>query len=343
MPCEGVSGADENGSSEPQEELGPQKKPEQLDSTTKPNPPEQRIVWAPAGHEPEDSEVPLDCASCGQGWMLGAKLRGCRVRCSCGAWMDVPKEEAALALPRELGLAILGETTRQEEDLELPSHGIYVDGAFEKANHASKNRWVSLTILDLSLVMAGFWGIQIAFFFLLPAGREDLLLPLSTPVIGIWVLLIAYWRKGMAFRGLHLTKPRFFFEALGACALFLGCAILLTMLVRGGEDPNPLKMAVRSMGLPLAIGVIAAFPAFFEEIAFRGLVLGRLTPLMGGSLGAWVAGLAFALAHGVSFAFPLLLAIGVYLSYLRIRSGSLLPGMVLHFLYNGLLVFMDMG
>ncbi len=341
MCCEGVSGGRDESSSGPLEENKPAK-PEQLDPTKNGDQPEQRLVWAPAGHEPEEPEVPVDCPSCGQGWILGAKLRGCRVRCRCGGWLDIPKEKTVLALSHELGLAVLGETTRQEENLDLPSQGVYVEGAFDRASHSSKNRWITLTVLDLSLILAGFWGIQFAFFFLLPAGQEAFLLPLSTPVVGVWVLLVAYWRKGMAFRGMHRTKPRFFVEALVACAFFLGCALLLTMVFRGGEDSSPLHSAVRAMGFPLAIGVIAAFPAFFEEVAFRGLVLGRLTPLMGGSLGAWVAGLAFALAHGVSPAFPLLLGIGVYLSFLRLRSGSLFPGMLLHFLYNGLLVFIDM-
>ncbi len=257
--------------------------------------------------------------------------------------MNVPQELAPLAFPGELGLAILGESTRKEEGLELPSHGVYANGAFERASHASKNRWISLTILDLSLIMSGFWGIQLAFLFLLPVGKEELLLPLSTPIIGLWILMLSYLRKDLAFRGMRLPRLSYFLEALAACAVFFAMALLLDRLMRGSDHISPLHPILRVMGFPLAIGVIAAFPAFFEEVAFRGLVLGRLTALMGDSLGAWVAGLAFALAHGVSFAFPLLLAIGVYLSFLRLRSGSLLPGMLLHFLYNSLLVFMDMS
>ena len=44
--------------------------------------------------------------------------------------------------------------------------------------------------------------------------------------------------------------------------------------------------------------------------------------------------MCFALAHGVTLAFPIHLALGLYLGSLRARSGSLLPGMLFHMLYN---------
>jgi membrane protease YdiL (CAAX protease family) len=254
----------------------------------------------------------------------------------------VPNQESSLALPLELGLRDIGEEAKGERAVDLPSHGAYIDGAFIEANHKSRNRWINQSIVDLLLLMSGFWGIPLSFFLFLPAGQKGLLLPLSTPIIGVWVLLVAFWRKDIAFRGMTFAKWFFFAEALIACFLFYCCAWFFWGLHRMG-DASPLNRIVQIMGFPLAIGVIAAFPAFFEEVAFRGLILGRLSALFGGTLGAWVAGLAFAFAHGSSIAFPLLLAIGVYLGFLRLRSGSLLPGMILHFFYNALLVFTDMS
>ena len=46
----------------------------------------------------------------------------------------------------------------------------------------------------------------------------------------------------------------------------------------------------------------------------------------------------FALAHGVGLGLPFHVGGGFYLCWLRARSGSLYPGMLLHFLYNGALV-----
>ncbi len=77
-------------------------------------------------------------------------------------------------------------------------------GHFANANHASKNRWVSHTLLDLTLLMSAFWGLPAMLFFFLPPGREDLSLTISVPFVGIWVLLFALNRKNLAFRGMHL-------------------------------------------------------------------------------------------------------------------------------------------
>ena len=46
----------------------------------------------------------------------------------------------------------------------------------------------------------------------------------------------------------------------------------------------------------------------------------------------------FAAAHGISMGTPLHLGIGLYLGWLRDRCGSLWPGILLHFAYNGTLV-----
>ncbi len=60
--------------------------------------------------------------------------------------------------------------------------------------------------------------------------------------------------------------------------------------------------------------------------------------LLGRTTGILVAGMAFALAHGVTLGLPFHVGLGLYLGWLRVRSDSLLPGMATHFLYNGILV-----
>ncbi len=75
----------------------------------------------------------------------------------------------------------------------------------------------------------------------------------------------------------------------------------------------------------------------FEELAFRGVVQGRFTALLGRFQGIVATGAAFGLCHGVTPALPFHVGIGIWLCWLRERSGSLLPGMVAHALYNGLI------
>ena len=91
--------------------------------------------------------------------------------------------------------------------------------------------------------------------------------------------------------------------------------------------------------------LIGVFPAIFEELAFRGMLQGRLTAILGRREGILATGAAFAMAHGISIGTPFHIFLGFYLGFLRERSGSLLPGMGLHFLYNSAIVlyFSPMG
>jgi membrane protease YdiL (CAAX protease family) len=79
----------------------------------------------------------------------------------------------------------------------------------------------------------------------------------------------------------------------------------------------------------------AALPAFFEEIAFRGLILKKLEIVMPPTQALLVTALMFAIIHYnlpglVIFLVPLALAAG----WLVQKSGSLWPAMAVHFLHN---------
>ena len=82
----------------------------------------------------------------------------------------------------------------------------------------------------------------------------------------------------------------------------------------------------------LAAGVV---PAILEEFLFRGAILQALRPF-GNGFAVVVSAVLFAVCHA-SFAqlIPALL-IGLCLGCFTIRSGSLVPGMIFHFLYNTL-------
>jgi hypothetical protein len=66
---------------------------------------------------------------------------------------------------------------------------------------------------------------------------------------------------------------------------------------------------------------------------FRGTGYGLLEPY-----GRWVAiigvGIAFALVHGLIAGFAIIATFGIGLAYLRARSGSIYPCMLLHAAFN---------
>jgi membrane protease YdiL (CAAX protease family) len=195
-------------------------------------------------------------------------------------------------------------------------------------------------VIELALICAAFWVPAVVIQLAFPE-KAALLLPLSSLATSILVLLVAQLQRRYALEGLRPAQARYFFEAAAVTAVFVIAAVawvaLLEQLLDRPMD-DELSEIRRELGLPMALFVIALCPAIFEEIAFRGLCQARLAMLMGPTQGALVGGTAFALAHGITLALPIHVAAGVYLSFLRQRSGSLVPGMMLHGAYNAAIV-----
>jgi len=84
--------------------------------------------------------------------------------------------------------------------------------------------------------------------------------------------------------------------------------------------------------------VVALIAPIVEELTFRGLGF----TLLDARFGTWPAiilvGVAFGLAHGLVDALPPLVVFGSCLAYLRSRTASVFPGMILHASYNSLVL-----
>jgi len=82
------------------------------------------------------------------------------------------------------------------------------------------------------------------------------------------------------------------------------------------------------------IALYALAAPFVEEITFRGLGQSLLA-----FLGRWpsivLVGIAFGLAHGLVEALLVLVPFGIALAWLRDRTKSVYPGMIVHGLFNG--------
>ncbi len=89
-------------------------------------------------------------------------------------------------------------------------------------------------------------------------------------------------------------------------------------------------------GLWPAFISLCVVPPLIEELAFRGVILGGLLQVVDRRSAVIVSAVAFAILHLSIVSFPHLLLLGLLLGGLRITSGSLLPGMLLHLLHNGL-------
>ncbi len=82
---------------------------------------------------------------------------------------------------------------------------------------------------------------------------------------------------------------------------------------------------------------LAVCPAICEELLFRGLVFDGLRKL--GPWGAvFVSSLLFAVAHASIYRLAPTFALGMVMGYARLKSGSIVPGMLIHAISNGLVI-----
>jgi CAAX protease family protein len=94
------------------------------------------------------------------------------------------------------------------------------------------------------------------------------------------------------------------------------------------------------MSFGMALFVICIMPGIWEEVAFRGLVQGTLQRSLGVRGGIVLSAILFAIIHQNIISAPILLLMGLLLGWIRHRSGSLYPGMVVHFTHNLVIVLL---
>lgn len=205
--------------------------------------------------------------------------------------------------------------------------------------HRLRLVWWSLVVLALTAIA---YGSRLA------EGKpdRDVLYRYSTAVgsavvYGIMllvVLAIAGFRREL----LGLRRPRSWPAALGLSLLLLVGVYVAIALI------DPILQAGREQGLTPTgwqpdhaeayaanFVVVAGLAPVVEELMFRGLGYSLLE-----RFGRWPAilavGIAFALAHGLVNGFVELALFGCALAWLRSRTRSVYPGILLHSVFNAI-------
>jgi CAAX protease family protein len=163
-------------------------------------------------------------------------------------------------------------------------------------------------------------------------------------VYGIWlglVLGIANADRDL----LALRRPRSIGRAVGYAAAAVVAIYLveaLVSLIPLPESPGKEQGLAPAHWEPAHAGAFAANVVLFavvapvvEELTFRGLGQSLLA-----FLGRWpsivTVGVTFGLAHGLVEALLVLVPFGIALAWIRDRTDSVYPGMVVHGLFNGI-------
>ena len=100
------------------------------------------------------------------------------------------------------------------------------------------------------------------------------------------------------------------------------------------EALNDQYASLFGQNLFLEILATAVLTPVVEEIIFRGLGMTRLYPVFGGAGAAILSAVIFGLAHGTPLAIVYAFLLGLLLSAVWLRYGTILPGIFLHCFFN---------
>ena len=149
-------------------------------------------------------------------------------------------------------------------------------------------------------------------------------------------------RRGPASELLALRSPRSWRRAGAYMAAILAAVLAVGVVVDRALDAGDEQGLVPdewdgSRAAPFAANfvVAAGLVPIAEELLFRGVGF-TLLRRFGPALAIVAVGILFALAHGLLRALPILVAFGIALAWLRHRTDSVYPCIVLHALFNGL-------
>lgn len=145
---------------------------------------------------------------------------------------------------------------------------------------------------------------------------------------GATTLAEALWRLGV-----QRFRPSAIKWMAAAVASYLAFAALYSTLIL---EPEQEDIASGFGPVPVQVLLIVFGAAIAEEICFRGMLFGGLRERMPRLPAALVAGLVFGALHaftGIS-AVPPLIVLGFVFCLLYEKTGSIVPGMLLHMLNN---------
>lgn len=143
-------------------------------------------------------------------------------------------------------------------------------------------------------------------------------------------------------------SPRYgpveFIFLLGVTLAMLGASMLLTFAF-GDQETSLSRMLASSAATRYAVAALATFTApVVEEVVFRGVLYSALRRRLGATAGVVAVLLIFALIHFPQYmesvaALVAITLLSLVLTVVRAWTGRLLPCIIIHLLFNGIMSF----
>ena len=206
------------------------------------------------------------------------------------------------------------------------------------------------TLLDTAWYLAAFLIIQYVCMMAAMIGfQTKAITPMvnivSTIAASIITIALYGWRRWAPLNSIYLnTRP--WFTLFWVICLTIGSSIPLTAALdaTGLQLPDVYKQMFKGMmhndfGF-IAVGVLVPIA---EEMVFRGAILRRLLDLTGNEK-RWIAivisAALFGLVHGNMLQGLNAFVMGVLLGWMYVRTGSIMPGVVFHWVNNSTAVLL---
>jgi membrane protease YdiL (CAAX protease family) len=148
--------------------------------------------------------------------------------------------------------------------------------------------------------------------------------------------------RGIAPATLGLRRPGSWPRAVGAIVLALVAiwivGAILNVFLKAGEEQGLVPDGWdSSRAAPFVANflVVALVAPAVEEFTYRGLGYAAVGDAYGAVAAIAVTAIAFGLAHGLVVALPVLSIFGAILAWLRYRTASIYPTIILHGVFNG--------
>lgn len=159
---------------------------------------------------------------------------------------------------------------------------------------------------------------------------------------GIILVVVVFLARGIDRSVLGLRRPPSWGRAAGLVlagyATIMVLGVLLNVFLKAGEEQGLVPEEWdpdRAAPFVANFVVVVTIAPIVEELAYRGVGFAAVRSTWGPTAAVVVTAVAFGLAHGLVVALPILTLFGLVLAFVRHRSGSVYPSIVLHALFNG--------
>ena len=171
----------------------------------------------------------------------------------------------------------------------------------------------------------------------------DLLASIAGDVIVVVGLILVGRRKGWtaAHFGVRRVSPRYVVAGLLVGISMWYLTAWLVALLQPPGDTEALQRFVEKSALLPTIAAIALFPAFAEELLFRGILVRSLSSHFRTGVAIAISAAVFGLYHLFPPQMVSTFSFGLVLGYLTLRADSLVPAFIAHLLNNTIAIVLS--